>query len=136
MGIALAVMTGDGVLDGVGSVAIGLLLGMVAVVLAVETKSLLIGESADDETERKIVHALEDGDEVERVIHIRTEHIGPEELLVAAKIAVHHDDTAEEIARGINAAERRVRTAVPIARLIYLEPDLYEARKVAGKQAP
>jgi cation diffusion facilitator family transporter len=129
-GITLAVVTGDGVWDGAGSLAIGLLLGAVAVVLAIETKSLLIGEGADDETEQKIVDALEDGNEVERVIHIRTEHIGPEELLVAAKIAVRHDDTAKEIARGINAAEQRVRSAVPIARLIYLEPDLY----VAGKQ--
>jgi cation diffusion facilitator family transporter len=132
VGITLAVVTGDGVWDGVGSLAIGLLLGAVAVVLAIETKSLLIGEGADDETEQKIVDALEGGNEVERVIHIRTEHIGPEELLVAAKIAVRHDDTAKDIARGINAAELRVRTAVPIARLIYLEPDLY----VDGKQEP
>jgi cation diffusion facilitator family transporter len=132
VGVTLAVVTHDGVWDGVGSLAIGLLLGVVAVVLAIETKSLLIGEGADDETEQKIVDALEGGNEVERVIHIRTEHIGPEELLIAAKIAVRHDDTAKDIARGINAAEQRVRTAVPIARLIYLEPDLY----VAGKQEP
>jgi cation diffusion facilitator family transporter len=125
-GVTMAVLTHDGVWDGVGSMAIGVLLGVIAVVLALETKSLLIGEGADDEIERQIVAALESGDEVERVIHIRTQHIGPEELLVAAKIAVHHDDTAEMVARGIDAAEQRVRDAVPIARLIYLEPDLYE----------
>jgi cation diffusion facilitator family transporter len=129
VGVGLAVVTDDGRWDGVGSMAIGALLAVVAIVLAVETKSLLIGESAHEDVEREIVAALEAGDEVERVIHLRTEHIGPEELLVAAKIAVRHDDTAKKVARGIDAAEQRVRAAVPIARLIYLEPDLYDAAK-------
>jgi cation diffusion facilitator family transporter len=129
VGVGLAVVTDDGRWDGAGSMAIGVLLGVVAVVLAVETKSLLIGESAHEDIEREIVAALEAGEEVERVIHLRTEHIGPEELLVAAKIAVRHDDTAKNVARGIDAAEQRVRAAVPIARLIYLEPDLYDAAK-------
>ena len=129
MGVSLAVVTGDGRWDGVGSMAIGVLLAVIAIVLAIETKSLLIGESAHEDVEREIVTALEAGDEIERVIHLRTEHIGPEELLVAAKIAIRHDDTANQVAHGINAAEQRVRAAVPIARLIYLEPDLYEAAK-------
>jgi cation diffusion facilitator family transporter len=129
VGVGLAVVTDNGRWDGAGSMAIGVLLGAVAIVLAVETKSLLIGESAHEDVEREIVTALEAGDEVERVIHLRTEHIGPEELLVAAKIAVRHDDTAKRVARGIDAAEQRVRAAVPIARLIYLEPDLYDAAK-------
>jgi cation diffusion facilitator family transporter len=124
VGITLAVVTGDGIWDGVGSMAIGVLLGCVAVVLAVETKSMLIGESAVGEIEQKIIAELESVDEVERVIHLRTLHVGPEELLVAAKIAVTHDDTAAEVARGIDAAERRIRAAVPMARHIYLEPDL------------
>jgi divalent metal cation (Fe/Co/Zn/Cd) transporter len=128
-GVGLSVTTDDGRWDGVGSMAIGVLLAAVAIVLAVETKSLLIGEAAHEDVEREIVAALEAGDEVERVIHIRTEHIGPEELLVAAKIAVRHDDTAKNVARGIDAAERRVRSAVPIARIIYLEPDLYDVAK-------
>ncbi|MCW2937095.1 MAG: cation diffusion facilitator family transporter [Actinomycetia bacterium] len=132
-GVALAVITGDGIWDGAGSMAIGVLLGIVAVVLAVETKSLLIGEAAYGHVEQDIVTALEAGAEVERVIHLRTLHIGPEELLVAAKIAVHHDDTATEIARGIDAAEKRVRAAVPMATTIYLEPDLYEAAKFADQ---
>ena len=124
VGITLAVVTGNGIWDGVGSMAIGVLLGCVAVVLAVETKSMLIGESAVGEIEQKIIAELESVDEVERVIHLRTLHVGPEELLVAAKIAVTHDDTAAEVARGIDAAERRIRAAVPMARHIYLEPDL------------
>lgn len=122
--VALAVVTGDGVWDGVGSIAIGVLLGFVAIVLAIETKSMLIGESAAAEVERRIVAALESVAEVDRVIHLRTLHVGPEELLVAAKIAVTHDDTAAQVARGIDAAEKRIRAAVPMAAHIYLEPDL------------
>jgi cation diffusion facilitator family transporter len=124
-GVALTVITGDGVWDGAGSLAIGVLLGCVAAVLAVEMKSLLIGESASAETERAIVAALEAGPEVQCVIHLRTLHMGPESLLVAAKIAISGADSAALIAAGIDAAERRVRQAVPIAEMIYLEPDIY-----------
>ena len=100
-------------------------------ILAVETKSLLLGESATPEDQRKIVAALEGGQF--SVIHMRTLHLGPDEVLVAAKIAVTHDDTAEGIAQGIDDAERRIRDAVPIARVIYLEPDL---RRPAVPGAP
>jgi cation diffusion facilitator family transporter len=131
-GVALAVVTGNGVWDGVGSLAIAVLLACVAVILAVEMKSLLIGESASADVVRAIVTALEDGPEVDRVIHLRTMHMGPENLLIAAKIAVRHGDTAAAIAAGIDAAERRVRAAVPIAGLIYLEPDLYRVAAADG----
>jgi len=124
-GVSLAWLTGNSFWDGAGSLAIGVLLAAAAAILAVETKSLLIGEAASADTERVIVAALEDGPEVERVIHLRTMHVGPDSLLVAAKIAVHADDTAEQVAAGIDAAERRVRRVVPIADTIYLEPDLY-----------
>jgi len=127
LGVGTAALTGNGIYDGLGTVAIGLLLLVVAVILAVETKSLLLGESATPEDQRKIVTALEDGQF--SVIHMRTLHLGPDEILVAAKIAVTHDDTAAGIARGIDDAERRIRDAVPIARVIYLEPDL---RRPAG----
>jgi cation diffusion facilitator family transporter len=126
LGVVLSWVTHNGRWDGVGSLGIGLLLGFVAVILATEMKSLLIGESATVEVERAIVTALEDGAEVEQVIHLRTLHLGPETLLVAAKIAVGRDQGAAEVVAGIDAAERRVRAAVPIAELIYLEPDLYQ----------
>ena len=128
-GVALATITGNGKWDGAGSLAIGVLLGVVAAVLAVEMKSLLIGESASAEVERAIVTALENGPEVRRVIHLRTLHMGPESLLVAAKIAISGADSAALVAAGIDAAERRVRTAVPIAETIYLEPDIYDAAR-------
>src|SRR5580692_9757307 len=125
-GVALSVLTDDGRWDGAGSLAIGILLATAAAILAVETKSLLIGESASADMQRLIVNALEDGPEVPRVIHLRTVHIGPDSLLVAAKIAVRPDDTAGRIVAGIDAAEKRVRAAVPIATTIYLEPDIYD----------
>ncbi|WP_371678282.1 cation diffusion facilitator family transporter [Streptomyces sp. NBC_01276] len=133
-GVGLALLTGNGVWDGIGTVCIGVLLIAIAIVLALETKSLLLGEAAGTEEVEKIKAALVDGDTVTRVIHMRTLHLGPEELLVAAKIAVQHDDTATEVANAINAAEARIRAAVPIARVIYLEPDIYhpEAAKAEG----
>ncbi|MEW2418781.1 cation diffusion facilitator family transporter [Streptomyces sp. NPDC046866] len=126
IGVGLALLTGNGVWDGIGTLAIGTLLILIAIVLAAETKSLLLGEAAGPEEVAKISAALVDGQTVTRVIHMRTLHLGPEELLVAAKIAVHHDDTAAEVAKAIDAAEARIRTAVPIARVIYLEPDIYK----------
>jgi len=132
-GVGLATITGNGVYDGLGTVAIGLLLVLIAVILALETKSLLVGESATPEDQRKIVAALEGGPSPVSIIHMKTLHLGPDEVLVAAKIAVQRGDTAEEIARYIDDAERRIRDAVPIARVIYLEPDL--RRVAAGEGA-
>ncbi|MBB2909712.1 cation diffusion facilitator family transporter [Streptosporangium becharense] len=131
-GVTMAVVTGNPVWDGIGTLMIGVLLGVIAVILAVETKSLLIGEGAGPEIEAKIVDALQAAPEVTRVIHMRTLHLGPEEVLVAAKIAVDHDNTAAQVARGIDEAEQRVRAAVPTARVIYLEPDLDRSPSVSG----
>lgn len=127
IGVSLTLITHNGVWDGLGSMSIGVLLVCIAVVLAVEMKSLLIGESATSEQVRKIEDALDAEPLVDRIIHMKTLHIGPEELLVAAKIAVSATDRAEEVARAIDAAEFRIREAVPIARQIYLEPDLDRA---------
>jgi cation diffusion facilitator family transporter len=124
LGVGLATLTGNGVYDGLGTVAIGLLLVVIAVVLAIETKSLLLGESATPEDQAKIIAALEEGDRAVSVIHMKTLHLGPDEVLVAAKIAVERGETAAEIAATIDAAEARIREAVPTARVIYLEPDL------------
>ena len=129
VGVTLATITNDDRWDGAGSVAIGVLLGCVAAILATEMKSLLIGESASVDVEGSIVSAIEAGPEVECVIHLRTLHLGPETLLVAAKIAVRHDESAASVAAGIDAAERRIRAAVPIATLIFLEPDIYHAAR-------
>jgi cation diffusion facilitator family transporter len=136
LGVGLATITGNGVYDGLGTVAIGVLLVVIAFILAFETKSLLLGESATPEDQRKIVAALESGPSPVSVIHMKTLHLGPDEILVAAKIAVQRGDTAAEIAESIDAAERRIRDAVPTARAIYLEPDLRRPAAVAGPGAP
>ncbi|MEV5145867.1 cation diffusion facilitator family transporter [Streptomyces sp. NPDC052727] len=135
-GVGLSLLTGDGVWDGIGTLCIGVLLVLIALVLAAETKSLLLGEAAGLEDVKKIEAAILDGDTVTRIIHMRTLHLGPEELLVAAKIAVQHDDTATEVASAINAAEARIRAAVPIARVIYLEPDVYSEAEAAKGPDP
>ena len=123
-GVVLTAVTHDGVWDGVGTLAIGVLLTGAALVLGGETKSLLLGEGANSAQVSRIRAALVDGKVVTSVIHMRTMHLGPDELLVAAKIGVEHDDTAAQVARAIDAAEARVRAAVPIATVIYLEPDI------------
>ncbi|HVB41556.1 MAG TPA: cation diffusion facilitator family transporter [Streptosporangiaceae bacterium] len=130
LGVLLTEITGNDRWDGAGSVAIGILLGCVAAVLAVEMKSLLIGESASPGMQRAIVSAIEEVPRIERVIHLRTLHVGPDSVLVAAKVAVSRGDTAESIAAAIDDAERRVRAAAPMAGLIYLEPDLYSEAKL------
>jgi cation diffusion facilitator family transporter len=137
LGVGLATVTGNGVFDGIGTVCIGLLLVTIAFILAIETKSLLLGESATVQDLKKITDALEAGNEAS-IIHMKTLHLGPDELLVAAKIAVSHGDTAEGIAREIDAAERRIREAVPSARVIYLEPDIRrpDSAPVTGAGAP
>ncbi|MFK0008822.1 cation diffusion facilitator family transporter [Paenarthrobacter sp. NPDC090520] len=121
-GVSMTLATGNGVWDAFGTGMIGLLLVAIAVVLALETKSLLLGESATKEDVSRITEALmADGT---RIIHLKTMHLGPEELLVAAKITMGAADTGQAIAKVIDDAEQRIRAAVPIARVIYLEPDL------------
>jgi cation diffusion facilitator family transporter len=123
LGVILSVTTGNPVWDGVGTLAIGALLAVIALVLIIETKSLLIGEGAGPDLLDQITAELA-RDQVERVIHIRTQFLSPDELLVAAKIAFVPDLPLREVARAIDAAEARVRATVPLAKLIYLEPDL------------
>ncbi len=122
-GVVLAEITGNAVWDGIGTIMIGLLLICVAIVLVIETKSLLLGESAAPATVSRITAELV-GPGVDRVIHLRTMHLGPEEVLVAAKLAMPAGATLADVAAAIDAAESRVRAAVPSARVIYLEPDL------------
>ncbi|BCY05834.1 cation diffusion facilitator family transporter [Actinoplanes sp. L3-i22] len=130
-GVGLTLITGDGVWDGIGTASIGVLLVAIAGILAVETKSLLIGEGANPETVTKIEQAVLAGDGIEKIIHMKTLHLGPEELLVAMKIAVPKSETADEVARHIDETEERIRASVPIARVIYIEPDIFRARESA-----
>ena len=125
VGVGLTLILDNAYWDVAGTAAIGLLLVTVAIILALETKSLLLGESATPEAQRRICTALEDTSGIDRVIHMKTLHLGPEELLVAAKVGVRRDCDAAEVAASIDAAERAIREAEPAAQVIYIEPDIY-----------
>ena len=127
LGVGLSVLTGNPVFDALGTLVIGALLVVIAAVLAVEMKSLLVGESASLSDIAAIEAAITADGEISGIIHLKTLHIGPDELLVAAKIAIERGETGSEIAAEIDGAEARIREAVPIAKLIYLEPDLKRA---------
>lgn len=123
-GVGLTMFTGDPVWDGIGTLAIGVLLGVIAIILMVEMHSLLIGEGATKAEDQAIRVALEGTRHVERLIHIRTQYLGPDEMLVGAKIALAPEMKLAIVAATIDAAEANVRAAVPAARVIFLEPDL------------
>lgn len=131
VGVSVSVITGDGTWDAIGTLFIGALLILVAIVLGMETKSLLVGEGASDVDAAAIATAIESGDEVEKLIHMKTLYLGPDELLVAAKLGFPTDLPLAQVARQIDIVEERIRTAVPTARVIYLEPDVYR-RPSAG----
>jgi cation diffusion facilitator family transporter len=122
-GVSLAVVTSDGRWDGLGAISIGILLIIIAIILVREMSSMLIGEAALPEEVEAVRNAIIGAPIVASVIHLRTLHVGPEELLVAAKIAVAENSSAEQIVRGIDEAEKMLRAAVPTAKFVFLEPD-------------
>lgn len=136
-GVGMSWLTHNPVFDAIGTLMIGTLLILVAITLGIETKSLLVGEGATRADHDKIVAAIGSGDEIEGIIHLKTLYLGPDELMVAAKLGFAADATLAEVAARIDAIETRVREAVPIARVIYLEPDiLHPASASPGTTAP
>ena len=135
LGIGLTIVTGNGYWDVVGTAGIGLLLVTVAAILGAETRSLLLGESATGEVQERIASNILGTPGVQQLIHLRTLHLGPEELLVAAKIGVAADASGREIAALIDLVERNVRAEDPQARLIYLEPDLFLTSGATGAES-
>ena len=123
-GVGLSVVTHNPIWDAIGTLAIGALLVLVAIVLGFETSSLLVGEGATAEDTGKIRKALEGSKGVQSVIHMKTLYLGPDELMLGAKIGVDGTSTAQDVALVIDAAETAVREVVPAARVIYLEPDI------------
>ncbi len=132
--VSLTLITENQYFDVVGTAMIGVLLVVVAITLAIETKSLLLGESATPEAQARIKAAMVASPGVDRVIHMKTMHLGPEELLVAAKIAVPAQATAADVAQAIDAAEVAIREAEPMASSIYLEPDLFREGHVPAER--
>ncbi len=132
LGISAAVLTDNAIYDGIGTVFIGLLLIAVAFILGIETKSLLIGEGASEADVAAIRKAAESGSDVARIIHMKTLYLGPDELLVAMKVGVRRSQSGHDITNAINAVEQRVRSAVPVARVLYIEPDIFHPEQVAA----
>jgi len=128
IGISAAAITGDSRWDAYGTIAIGVLLVVIATVLVFEMKSLLIGESALASVRKNIVEAIEGTAGVNEVLHMRTQHIGPDELLVAAKVQLRPDLDTAGVAAAINRAEQRIRESVRIECMIYLEPDVFDPK--------
>ena len=124
--VLIADTTGNAVWDGIGTLSIGILLGLIAVVLAIETKSLLIGEGALPEQTKKIEDAITGSDHVVRLIEMRTEYLGPETLLIAAKIEFKDNFSSSGISDAVDAVEERIRCVEPLAKIIYLEPDTFD----------
>ncbi|MET0304117.1 MAG: cation diffusion facilitator family transporter [Microbacteriaceae bacterium] len=124
-GVGLTVITGDTMWDAIGTIAIGLLLVLVAVILGIETKSLLVGEGATPDDVQRIREVFNEHREVEALIHMKTLYLGPEELMIAAKVAFPSQTRLGEIASSINSVETDLRRAIPHARVIYIEPDIY-----------
>jgi cation diffusion facilitator family transporter len=133
IGITLAELTGNARWDALGSVGIGLLLGVIAVVLAIEMKSLLIGEAVTPEVDAAIRSAILGGPEVSRIIHLRTSHLGPDDVVLAAKLEFTCDTTAA-LAHAIDTVEARVRASSSIIRLIFFEPDFYDPSRADGEE--
>jgi len=127
LGVSIAAITGDSRWDAYGTISIGVLLVVIAAVLVFEMKSLLIGESALGSMRKTIVRAIEETPDVNRLLHMRTQHIGPDELLVAAKIQLKPGLDTARVAGAINKTENRIREAVPIHCMIYLEPDVFDS---------
>lgn len=120
--VIAADVTGNAELDGIGTMTIGVLLGIIAIILAVEMKSLLIGEGAIARHEAAIRSAIEGTDDVVRLVHLRTQHLGPDELLVAAKVEFAAQLDVDQLAACVDRLEKAIREQVPIARVIYVEP--------------
>lgn len=124
VGLGLAEITGNPKWDAAGSIAIGALLVAIAFILARETKPLLIGEAASDGDLEKIESALQSSPNVNSIIHLRTMHLGPDDLLLAAKVDFDHALSVEDLAHAIDQAEIALRAAVPKTTMIYIEPDI------------
>lgn len=133
-GVGLAIITGNPLWDAIGTLAIGVLLVLVAIVLGIETKSLLIGEGAGAADYAAIRKAVEDHKDVEELIHMKTLYLGPDELLVGAKVAFSRTAKLADIAASINSVEAAIRAAVPVARVIYIEPDVYVPANAVAPQ--
>jgi len=124
VGLSVAEITGEPRWDAVGSIAIGVLLVVIAIVLAIEMKGLLIGESASDSDLATIDGTITGSPHVRSIIHLRTVHFGPDRLLVAAKVEFDTSLSVAALSDAINGVESNLREALHLDASIYIEPDI------------
>jgi cation diffusion facilitator family transporter len=136
IGVSLTAITGDPLFDALGTMAIGVLLGVIAVILAIEMQSLLIGEAASPDQVALIRACIASTSGIDGVIHLRTVHLAPEEIVVAAKVAVAPGASMERVSDAIDRAEGAIREAVPEATLIFIEPDMLHEKSSSGTDHP
>ena len=134
--VSASVITDDPLWDAIGTISIGVLLVVIAIVLAIEMKGLLIGEAASLTDQQRIAAAIEIEPSVARLIHMRTQHIGPDELLVGAKVELVHGMSVDDAAEAVNRIENSVRRAVPTARIMYIDPDMFSTSLPSDDAAP
>jgi cation diffusion facilitator family transporter len=134
--VSVTVITDDPLWDAIGTLSIGVLLVVIAIILAIEMKGLLIGEAASLTDQQRIAAAIEIEPSVAKLIHMRTQHIGPDELLVGAKVELVHGLTVDDAVEAVNRIENSVRRAVPTARVMYLEPDIFRTSLPSDHAAP
>ena len=123
-GVTLARVTHDARWDAVGSMSIGVLLIIIAIVLVIELKGLLVGESADSVDHERLRTMLSDSRGVLSVLDLRTEYVGPDEILVAAKLEFDHSMSGDDVSRAINEMEAVIRSGFRERLLLFIEPDL------------
>jgi cation diffusion facilitator family transporter len=139
IGVGLTAVTGNAIWDGIGTLMIGILLVVIAITLTIEMKSLLIGESATVEHIDALKSALTGVPTISRVLDLKTQHIGPEELLVVGKIEFDRSLDSVEVSSAINDVESALRSAVPLTLQVYIEHDLFDPahpEKAGGSDAP
>jgi cation diffusion facilitator family transporter len=127
VGVTLASVLDESRWDAAGSLAIGVLLVVIAIVLAVEMASLLVGEAAAPEVVEKIRTVLAGHPEVMRVIALRTQHVGPDDIMVNAKLEFDPTLTVARLSAVVNEIEVELRSAEPKARTIFIEPDVFRS---------
>jgi len=125
IGVVLAEVLHQPRWDAAGSLAIGVLLVVIAITLAIEMASLLVGESANPEVLAQIRAVLDAHPNVDRVIALRTQHLGPDDIMVNAKLEFESTLLAPRVAAVVNELESQLRAAVPFVHTIFIEPDVF-----------
>lgn len=132
VGVGLTALTGNSLFDSLGTIGIGILLIAVAILLGIETKGLLIGEGASPADVQAIEKAIISGGETNGIIHMKTLYLGPDEFMIGAKLAFPPETRFSDVAKSIDAIEKRVRESVPAAKVIYIEPDVHRVDRTTA----